>query len=162
MWQVANLEIFVTISGVWYIFPVKGSESIRKNSKNIFILLFSLARVDSWIRFSLRKGSYGQKFSYKLWKGESHHLLQFCNNTSPPDINNVFKPAGQPNTTIIPSLLKLVKSLPKSNHGQRSISCMHRLSGVIYQICQKQQRTLTLIKTELRNFFIEYITKQAI
>ena len=39
---------------------------------------------------------------------------------------------------------------------------MHRLSGVIYQICQKQQRTLTLIKTELRNFFIEYITKQAI
>lgn len=77
-------------------------------------------------------------------------------------MNNVFKPAGQPNTTIIASLLKLGKSLPKSNHGQRSISCMHRLSGVIYQICQKQQRTLTLIKTELRNFFIEYITKQAI
>ena len=33
--------------------------------------------------------------------------FKFCNNTSPPYMNDVFKPASQPNTTTRASLLKL-------------------------------------------------------
>ena len=43
--------------------------------------------------------------------------FKFCNNTSPPYMNDVFKPAGQPNTTIRASLLKLNQPLRRTNHG---------------------------------------------
>ena len=46
----------------------------------------------------------------------------FCNNMSPPYMNNVFKPAGQPNTTTRASLLKLKENLLRTNHGQNNIS----------------------------------------
>ena len=36
--------------------------------------------------------------------------------------SNVFKPAGQPNTTTRASLLKLNQLLRRTNHGQRNIS----------------------------------------
>ena len=47
--------------------------------------------------------------------------FKFCNNTSPPYMN-VFKPAGQPNTTTRASLLKLNQPLRRTNHGQNNIS----------------------------------------
>ena len=36
---------------------------------------------------------------------------------------DVFKPAGQPNTTTRTSLLKLNQPLHRTNHGQINISC---------------------------------------
>ena len=44
--------------------------------------------------------------------------FKFCNNTSPPYMNDVFKPAGQPSTTTRASLLKLNQPLRRTNHGQ--------------------------------------------
>ena len=41
---------------------------------------------------------------------------------TPVPRNNVFKPAGQPNTTTRASLLKLNQPLRRTNHGQRNIS----------------------------------------
>ena len=37
-------------------------------------------------------------------------------------MNDVFKPAGQPNTTTSASLLKLNQTLRRTNHGQNNIS----------------------------------------
>ena len=37
-------------------------------------------------------------------------------------MNDVFKPAGQPNTTTRASLLKLNRSLRRTNHSQNNIS----------------------------------------
>ena len=48
--------------------------------------------------------------------------LKFCSNMSPPYMNNVFKPAGQPNITTRASLLKLNQPLRRTNHGQNNIS----------------------------------------
>ena len=47
--------------------------------------------------------------------------FKFCNNTSPLYMNDVFKPAGQPNSTKA-SLLKLNQPLWKTNHGQNNLS----------------------------------------
>ena len=47
--------------------------------------------------------------------------FKFCNNTSPPYMNEVFQPAGQPNTTNRASLLKLNQPFQTTNHGQNNI-----------------------------------------
>ena len=47
--------------------------------------------------------------------------FKFCNNASPLYMNDVFKPAGQPNTITRSSLLKLNQPLRRTNHGQNSI-----------------------------------------
>ena len=44
--------------------------------------------------------------------------FKFCNNTSPPYMNDVFEPAGQPNATARASLLKLNQPLRRINHSQ--------------------------------------------
>ena len=46
---------------------------------------------------------------------------KFCNNSSPPYMNNVFKLAGHPSTIIRASLLKLNQPLGKSNQCHKSI-----------------------------------------
>ena len=48
--------------------------------------------------------------------------FKFCNNTSPPYMNDAFKPAGQPNSTTRASLLKLNQPLRITNHGQNNNS----------------------------------------
>ena len=48
--------------------------------------------------------------------------FKFCNNTSPPYMSDVLKPAGQPNTTTRASLLKLSQPLRRTNHDQNNIS----------------------------------------
>ena len=48
--------------------------------------------------------------------------FKFCKNTSPPCMNDVFKPAGQPSTTTRASLLELNQLLRRTNHGQNNIS----------------------------------------
>ena len=48
--------------------------------------------------------------------------FKFCNSTNPPYMNAVSEPAGQPNTTTRPSLLKLNQPLRRTNHDQNNIS----------------------------------------
>ena len=48
--------------------------------------------------------------------------FKFCNNVSPPYMNDIFKAAGQPNTITGASLLKLSQPLRRTNHGQNNIS----------------------------------------
>ena len=47
--------------------------------------------------------------------------FKFCNNTSPRYMNDVFKPAGQPNTTTRASFLKFNQPLQRTNLGQNNI-----------------------------------------
>ena len=44
--------------------------------------------------------------------------FKFCNNTSPPYMNDPFKPADQPNTTTRASWLKLNQPLRITNYRQ--------------------------------------------
>ena len=86
------------------------------------------------IRFCLNlnnRAHIGQKEFEKInWLPINDHFKQvissmsfkFCNNTSPPYMNDVFKPAGQPSTTTRASLLKLNQPLRRTNHGQNNIS----------------------------------------
>ena len=48
--------------------------------------------------------------------------FEFCNSTSPPYMNDVFKPTGQPNNTTRAPLLKLNQPLRRTNNGQNNIS----------------------------------------
>ena len=48
--------------------------------------------------------------------------FKFCNNRSQPYMSDVFKPAGQPNTTTRASLLKLSQPLQRTNRHQNYIS----------------------------------------
>ena len=48
--------------------------------------------------------------------------FKFCNNTSLPYMNDVFKPAGQSNTTTRASSLKLNQTLRRNNQGHKNIS----------------------------------------
>ena len=48
--------------------------------------------------------------------------FKFCNNTSPPDMSDVFKSAGKPNTTTRAPLLKLSQPFRRTIHGQSNIS----------------------------------------
>ena len=48
--------------------------------------------------------------------------FKLCNDTSPPYMNDAFKPVGQPNTTTRSSLLKLNQPLWRTNHDQNNIS----------------------------------------
>ena len=86
------------------------------------------------IRFCLNlnnKVHIGQKeFAQINWLPINDHfkqiiswmLLEFCNKTSPPYMYDIFKPAGQPNTTTRASLLKLNQPLWITNHGQNNTS----------------------------------------
>ena len=47
---------------------------------------------------------------------------KFCNNASPPYMNDVFKPVGQPNNIARASVLKLNQPLRNTNYGQNNIS----------------------------------------
>ena len=50
--------------------------------------------------------------------------FKFCNNKSPAYMNDVFEPAGHPNTNTRASFLKLNQPLQNTNHGQKTLSYM--------------------------------------
>ena len=85
------------------------------------LILFRVYIIYTWAisglpaRFFLSTGLFMEIWVLSL-------SFKFCNNTSPPYMNDVFKPAGQPNTTTRASLLKLNHPLRKTNHGQNNIS----------------------------------------
>ena len=52
-------------------------------------------------------------------------------------MNDIFKPAGQPNTTTRAYLLKLNQPFQKTNHGQKSISYKAPITWNNYPISKK-------------------------
>ena len=61
-------------------------------------------------------------------------LFKICNNTSPPCLNDVLRPAGQPNTINRASLLKLNQPFWRTDHAQNNISYLVPIIWNIYQI----------------------------
>ena len=84
----------------------------------------------------------------------SSMLFKFFNNASPPYMNVVFKPTGQPNTITRASLLKLNQPLRRTNHGQNNISY---IAPTIWNNLPNSLKTtdnlLTLKNAELRSIF---------
>ena len=65
----------------------------------------------------------------------------------------VFKPAGQPNTTTRACLSKLGKSLQKTNHGQKSISCIVPIIWSNLPNSLKTTENLNTYKDRVKEFF---------
>ena len=65
-------------------------------------------------------------------------------------MNDIFKPAGQPNTTTRAYLLKLNQPFQKTNHGQKSISHKAPITWNNLPNFQKLTENLTLINTNLK------------
>ena len=69
-----------------------------------------------------------------------------------PYMNDVFKPAGHPNTTTSASLLKLNQPLQRTNHGQN----IFYVGPIIWNNLPNSLKTtgnLTLRNIELRSIF---------
>ena len=69
--------------------------------------------------------------------------FKFCNNTSPPYVSDVFKPAGQPNTITRESLLKLSQPLQRTNNGQINISY---IAPLIWNNLPNSLKTITILR----------------
>ena len=87
--------------------------------------------------------------------------FKFCNNTSPPYMNDVFKPAGQPNTTTRASLLKLNQPLRRTYHDQNIISI---ISPIIWNNLPNSLKTtenLNTYKHRVKEHFFNRIRNEA-
>ena len=73
--------------------------------------------------------------------------FKFYNNTSPPYMSDVFKPAGQPNTTSRASMLKLSQPLRRTNHGQNNISY---IAPIIWNNLPSSLKTIDNLNTYKR------------
>ena len=91
----------------------------------------------------------------------SSMLFQFCNNASPPYMNNVFKPAGQPNTITRGSLLKLNQPLRRTNHSQNNVSY---IAPIIWNNLPNSLKTtdnLNTYKHRVKEHFFHRIRNEA-
>ena len=86
--------------------------------------------------------------------------FKFCSSTSPPYIN-VFKPAGQPNTTTRASLLKLNQSLRRTNHGQNNISYITPIIWNNLPDSLKTTDNLNTYKNRVKEHFFHRIRNEA-
>ena len=91
----------------------------------------------------------------------SSTLFKFCNNTSPPYMNDVFKPAGQPNTTTRASLLKLNQPLRRTNHGQNNISYIAPIIWNNLPNSLKTSDNLNTYKHRVEEHFFHQIRNEA-
>ena len=87
--------------------------------------------------------------------------FKFCNNTSPPYMNDVFKPAGQPNTTTRVSLLKLNQPLRRTNHAQNNISCIAPIIWINLPNSLKTTDNLNTYKHKVKKHFFHRIRNEA-
>ena len=87
--------------------------------------------------------------------------FKFCNNTSPPYMNDVFKPAGQPNTTTRASLLKLNQPLRRTNHGQNNISYIAPIIWNNLPNSLKTSDNLNTYKHRVKEHFFYQIRNEA-
>ena len=85
--------------------------------------------------------------------------FKFCNNTSPPCMNDVFKPAGQPNTTTRVSLLKLNQPLRRTNHGQNNISYIAPI--IFNNLLNTTTGNLNTYKHRVKEHFFHRIRNEA-
>ena len=87
--------------------------------------------------------------------------FKFCNNTSPPYMNDVFKPAGQPNTITRASLLKLNQPLRRTNHGQNNISYVGPIIWNNLPNSLKTTGNLNTYKHRVKEHFFHRIRNEA-
>ena len=76
-------------------------------------------------------------------------------------MNDVFEPAGQPNTTTRASLLKLSQPLRRTNHGQSNISY---IAPIIWNNLPKSLKTtgnLNAYKHRVKENFFHRIRNEA-
>ena len=91
----------------------------------------------------------------------SSRSFKFCNNTSPPYMNDVFKLAGQPNTTTKASLVKLNQTLRRTNHGQNNISCIAPIIWNNLPNFLKTTDNLNTYKHRVKEHFCHQIRNEA-
>ena len=87
--------------------------------------------------------------------------FKFCNSTSPPYMNDVFKPAGQPNTATRGSLLKLRQPLRRTNHGQKNISNIPPIRRNNLPNSLKTTDSLNTYKHTVKELFFHRIKNKA-
>ena len=80
---------------------------------------------------------------------------------SPPYMNDVFKPAGQPNTTTRVSLLKLNQPLRKTNHAQNNISYIAPIIWINLPNSLKTTDNLNTYKHKVKKHFFHRIRNEA-
>ena len=91
----------------------------------------------------------------------SSRSFKFCNNTSPPYMNDVFKLAGQPNTTTKASLVKLNQTLRRTNHGQNNTSCIAPIIWNNLPNFLKTTDNLNTYKHRVKEHFCHQIRNEA-
>ena len=80
---------------------------------------------------------------------------------SPPYMNDVFKPAGQPNTTTRASLQKLNQPLGRTNHGQNNISFIALIIWNNLPNSLKTTDNRNTYKHRVKEHFFHQIRKEA-
>ena len=75
-------------------------------------------------------------------------------------MNDVFKPAGQPNTTTRVSLLKLNQPLLRTNHGQNNISYISPIILNNLPISLKRTGNLNTYKHRVKEHFFHRIKNE--
>ena len=89
--------------------------------------------------------------------------FKFCNNESPPHMNDVFKEAGWSDTTTKASLLKLNQTLWRTNHSQNNISYIAPIIWNNLPDSLKTTDNLNTYKHKVKeHFFTEWETRQTI
>ena len=89
--------------------------------------------------------------------------FKFCNNESPPHMNDVFKEAGWSDTTTKASLLKLNQTLWRTNHSQNNISYIAPIIWNNLPDSLKTTDNLNTYKHKVKeHFFPEWETRQTI
>ena len=80
---------------------------------------------------------------------------------SPPYMNDVFKPAGQPNTNTRASLLKLNQPLHRTNHDQKNISYVGLIVWNNLPNSLKTTGNLNTYKHRVKEHFFHQIRNEA-
>ena len=87
--------------------------------------------------------------------------FKFCNSTSPPYMNDAFKPADQPNTTTRASLLKLNQPLRRTNHDQKNISYIALIISNSLPNFLKTTDNLNTYRHKVKEYFFHRIKNEA-
>ena len=90
-----------------------------------------------------------------------HIEWKFNPPSSPPYMNDVFKPAGQPITTTRASLLKLNQPLRRTNHGQNNISYVGPIIWNNLPNSLKTTGNLNTYKHRVKEHFFHRIRNEA-
>ena len=87
----------------------------------------------------------------------SSTTFNFFNNRSPAYMNNVFKPAGHPNTNTRASFLKLIQPFRKTNYGQKILSYLAPNIWNSIAVYLKATEGLNTYKHKMKKHFLNRI-----